>query len=238
MVARRAGRGWRLGRGSEGPIRQLLGELDLMSVAIALLLVAVFSATTAGRLQLKPVRGPVPWLTLSLVAVLALALVAQMLLPPLIAQVQRDAGAIRQGEIYRLFTALWFQDGGVAGSLFNLAILFLLGSVSEWLWEKRAWLILYFGAGLVAECIALAWQPIGAGNSIACFGLAGGILAFGRLGKSPRIVTVLRMAGLGAGAALAVMHDIHGAALLIGAALGLLLFRIGWGATGADQPSI
>lgn len=209
-----------------------------MSITIALLLIAVFSATTAGRLQLPSVRGPVPWLTLSLVALLALALAAQLFFPPLIAQVQRDAGAIRQGEIYRLFTALWFQDGGVAGSLFNLAILFLLGSVSERLWDRRAWLILYFGTGLAAECIALAWKPIGAGNSIACFGLAGGILAFGRLGESPRIVTVLRVVGLAAGAALAVMRDIHGAALLIGGVIGLLLFRMGRRAPGADQPSI
>jgi len=214
-----------------------------MSVTIALLLIAIVSVTIAGRLQLSPVRGPVPWLTLSLVAMLALALAAQLLLPPLIAQVQRDAGAIRQGEIYRLFTALWFQDGGVSGGLFNLAILFLLGAVSERLWDRRAWLILYFGTGLAAECIALAWKPIGAGNSIACFGLAGGILAFGGLGsgagESSRIVTVLRVIGLGAGAALALMRDIHGAALLIGAVIGLLLFRTGWrSGGGADQPSI
>jgi membrane associated rhomboid family serine protease len=218
-----------------------------MSISIALLLIVIFSATTAGRLQLPPMRGPVPWLTLSLVAALALALVAQLLFPPLIAQVQRDAGAIRHGEIYRLFTALWFQDGGVAGSLFNLAILFLLGSVSERLWDRRAWLILYFGTGLAAECIALAWKPIGAGNSVACFGLAGGILALGGLGgrlggrveESSRIVTALRVVGLGAGAALALMRDIHGAALLIGAVLGLLLFRTGWRLSGgADQPSI
>jgi hypothetical protein len=38
-----------------------------------------------------------------------------------------------------------------------------------------AWLGLYLGGGVITEFLALAWQPYGAGNSIACYALAGGL---------------------------------------------------------------
>jgi hypothetical protein len=168
----------------------------------------------------------VPWLTLSIAALLALAGAAQWHEPTLLFRFERNACAIWAGEFYRLFTALWFQDGGVAGGGFNLVMALLLGSIAERLWNRRSWLLLYFGPGLVTECIALWWQPVGAGNSIAWMGLAGGVLAAGQGGARPRALTILVAIGLAAGTALAVLRDIHGAALLIGAVIGLVLLRM------------
>jgi hypothetical protein len=196
-----------------------------VTVPIALLLIAAFAAMIAGRLQLPPGRSPIPWLTLGFVAVVAIALAAQSLFPPLRVSFERNAGAIFAGEYYRLFTALWFQDGGLVGSVFNLILLFVLGPIAERVWDRRAWLLIYFGAGLTTECIVLWWHPIGAGNSIAYMGLAGSMLIASRAGVRPAPAMIFGAIGLGAGAGLALLHDIHGAALLIGAAIGLVLIR-------------
>lgn len=200
-----------------------------MTIPIALLLVAAFAAMIAGRLQLPPGRGPIPWLTLAFVAALTIALVVQSLFPPLRTSFERNACAIFAGDYYRLFTALWFQDGGLVGSLFNLVLLGVLGPIAERIWNRRSWLLVYFGAGLTTECIALWWHPIGAGNSIAYMGLAGSILVASgaRARRLPAMIP--GVIGLAAGAGLALLHDIHGAALLIGAAIGLVLIRIGRG---------
>ena len=69
----------------------------------------------------------------------------------------------------------------------------------------------------------MAWQPEGAGNSIAVLGLLGGLFAYflrqwpaGALGV--RTLVLLALAG---GAVLAAGRDIHGPALLAGALLGM-----------------
>lgn len=200
-----------------------------MTIPIALLLVAAFAAMITGRLQLSLGRGPIPWLTLGFVAALAIALVAQSLFPPLRTTFERNACAVFAGDYYRLFTALWFQDGGLVGSLFNLALLSLLGPIAERIWDRRSWLLVYFGAGLTTECIALWWHPIGAGNSIAYMGLAGSVLVASLAGARRLPAMILGVIGLAAGAWLALLHDIHGAALLIGAAIRLVLIRTGHG---------
>ena len=198
-------------------------------MSAALLLIAAFVAMLVGRLQLVSARGRVPWLTLAIVAALALAGAAQGLWPTLLFRFERNACAILAGEAYRLFTSLWFQDGGLAGGGFNLVMALLMGSLAERLWGRRGWLLLYFGAGLVGEVIGLWWQPVGAGNSIAWMGLAGGLLVsnWARIRFDP--ATLFRAIGLGAGVTLAVQRDIHGAALLTGAVIGLVLVRIGHG---------
>ncbi len=157
---------------------------------------------------------------------LALAFAAQIAAPALVPQFERDAAAIARGEYYRLFTALWFQDGGLVGAAFNLTILLIVGSLAEMLWTRRGWLVLYFGPGLAIETLALRWQPVGAGNSIACFGLAGGLLVKSGVPERPLLLRAAQAIGLCAGIVLAWNRDIHGAALLLGAVLGLLLSRL------------
>jgi rhomboid protease GluP len=199
-----------------------------MTLNSGLLLVALLAALLAARLQFPPGRGRVPLLTLGVLVLLALALAAQIAVPGLLTLFERDGNAIARGDYYRLSTALWFQDGGLAGGAFNLTMLLVVGASAERLWNRWAWLLLYFGVGWSIECLALWWQPVGAGNSIAVCGLAGGLLAPSLI--RPRLygLWVIQAIGLGAAVALAWQHDIHGAAILLGAAAGLLLARQSW----------
>lgn len=189
-----------------------------------LLLTALIAAGLAGRMLL-PAAPSRPWLSLTMTLLLALVFGAQRAAPSLLAWFERDATAIGGGQFYRLFTALWFQDGGLAGAIFNLTTVLIVGSLAEMLWGRRDWLLVYFGTGLAIEILALWWHPTGAGNSIACCGLAGRMLISSGQHDRPLLLRAVQIPGLCAGLALALQQDIHGAALLLGAGLGLLLYR-------------
>jgi membrane associated rhomboid family serine protease len=77
------------------------------------------------------------------------------------------------GDWWRSFTSLLVQDGGVPGTLSNLCFLAVLGALAEQVAGRWRWLVAYLGAGLIGELAGYAWQPRGAGNSVAVCGLAG-----------------------------------------------------------------
>jgi membrane associated rhomboid family serine protease len=191
-----------------------------------LLVVVLYSAYIAGRLRLDalpPVpanREPLPHFpaaTLTLVAVIGLSAVLQAIFPSVLAALERDAIRVAAGEWWRLLTAVFVQDGGGAGAIFNLIGLLLIGSVAEHLWGTRRWLLIFVAGSLAGEAIALAWQPIGAGNSVANFGLAGAVCIPCVIGRPPRRVAIGAALALGGAAALFLRRDIHGAAALTGA---------------------
>lgn len=70
---------------------------------------------------------------------LLLFLAAQLIHPALLTLLERDAARIRQGEWWRLATALLVQDGGLAGGISNIAALLLIGSQAEQLLQRRVW---------------------------------------------------------------------------------------------------
>ncbi|MBN9305905.1 MAG: hypothetical protein BGO82_01265 [Devosia sp. 67-54] len=75
---------------------------------------------------------------------------------------------------------------------------------------------------MLTQLLAAWWQPIGAGNSVACFALAGSIFARALL-HDRRAVQLLGLAGIAAALLLLALRDIHGIATVLGATLGLLL---------------
>src|SRR6266498_652308 len=75
----------------------------------------------------------------------------------------REPSLVERGQLWRAVTALFVQDGGVAGFFFNLVILLLIGAVAERRWGATRWLLAYLGGGMISEFLALAWQPHGAG---------------------------------------------------------------------------
>jgi membrane associated rhomboid family serine protease len=165
----------------------------------------------------------VPWATIATTAAVAAMFVAQTAWPPLLSALARTRGLLECGEIWRAVTALFVQDGGLAGALFNLTILLVVGSIAELRLGTRRWLIAYFGGGIATEFLALAWQPNGAGNSIACFALAGALSVSFRRGKGMALRSIAAAIALSASLMLLLLHDIHGIGFFAGAAIGGIL---------------
>jgi membrane associated rhomboid family serine protease len=115
-----------------------------------------------------------PWLTGVVFTITAISNLTQFAVHGTLAHLERSPAGLH-GDWWRTATALFVQDGGVVGTLSNLAFLVALGAVAEQAISRPRWLICYFGAGLVGELSGYAWQPHGGGNSIAVCGLAGAI---------------------------------------------------------------
>jgi membrane associated rhomboid family serine protease len=115
-----------------------------------------------------------PWLTAVVVVMTAIPSCVQFAVPGLLTTLERTPAGLG-GEWWRSVTALLVQDGGVLGTISNLVFLAVIGVIAEHVMSRPRWLVLYVVAGLVGEFAAYAWQPVGAGNSIAICGLAGGL---------------------------------------------------------------
>jgi membrane associated rhomboid family serine protease len=186
-------------------------------------IIGLTSAYFAGSWPARHERTS-PWPTATVVVTLILCATAllQWIFPGVLAAYQRDARQIAAGEWWRLATALAVQDGGVAGTVSNLISLLLVGGAAERLWGSRRWLLIFVAGAVVSELIALAWQPIGAGNSVANFSLAGAVAVRCVLDRRSLAVRIAAAVTLAAGIALLALRDIHGAATLAGAAIALV----------------
>jgi membrane associated rhomboid family serine protease len=120
-------------------------------------------------LRRPPVATAMAFVVTAAVSVLGLAR------PGVLAALQRTPEGLH-GDWWRSFTSLFVQDGGVVGTVSNLAFLLVLGVLAEQVLGSRRWLVCYFGAGLAGELAGYAWQPQGAGNSVAICGLAGALV--------------------------------------------------------------
>jgi membrane associated rhomboid family serine protease len=115
-----------------------------------------------------------PLLTAAVFGLTAASNLLQFVVPGLLGHLERSPAGLH-GDWWRTVTALFAQDGGAAGTVSNLAFLILVGVIAEQAVSRPRWLLCYFGAGLVGEFAGYAWQPYGAGNSVAICGLAGAV---------------------------------------------------------------
>jgi membrane associated rhomboid family serine protease len=167
-----------------------------------------------------------PRTTLLLLLAVAVPSALQLFFPVVLSLFERDYERFLSGDWWRLVTPLFVQDGGVAGTIFNLVSLLLVGSVAERLWGGRYMLIIFFIGGIIGEIVAFTWQPVGAGNSIGNFSLAASI-AMASLTRHPsRSIQIGAVFALGADGLLVGLQDIHGAAAIVGAILGLILSQL------------
>jgi membrane associated rhomboid family serine protease len=113
-----------------------------------------------------------PPVTAAVFAVTAVTSVLGLVSPQVLAALQRTPEGLH-GDWWRSLTSLLVQDGGVLGTASNLLFLLLLGVLAERLAGPGWWLVAYLGAGLAGELAGYAWQPRGAGSSVANCGLAG-----------------------------------------------------------------
>jgi membrane associated rhomboid family serine protease len=200
-----------------------------------LLVAGLLGAWIAGRFYLgaAPGSSAEPRLiprrvraTLTFALVIGLSMTLQFFFPRLLLALERNARLIASGEWWRLVTALFVQDGGLAGSIFNLVSLLLIGSVAEQIWGTRRWLIVVVVGGILSEVVALAWRPIGAGNSVANFSLGGAVSILCVIRRTTRQGAVAAAIALGTSIALLLLRDIHGAAALFGAMMGLIFITL------------
>ena len=200
---------------------------------LACTFIALSAGLASGVARIAATRPPlrVPLATLFMLALVGAVFSAQLAFPELLPLLTREGSLIRRGELWRGVTALFAQDGGVAGAIFNMTILLALGVVADQLLGTRRWLLIYLGAGVITEFLALVWQPHGAGNSIAVFGLAGALAVIG-VGRRMAVVQILSsLAAIAAGLGLLIQRDIHGIGFWIGAAICLGLAAASQGST-------
>jgi membrane associated rhomboid family serine protease len=198
--------------------------------SLASVLQAIVLALAAGAgIGFLGQRGPrggrrrVPIATIVALLVVGVPSLLQLTVAPELLEVlKRDRTAIFGGEAWRLGSSLVVQDGGVAGTIFNLAALAVVGVIAEWIWGAGRWALIALVSGLGAQLWGLVVQPVGAGNSVAVFGLGASVAVAALVaGRGPaRLLAGLSLLGA---VFLLVVGDLHGGAAAIGAALGGIL---------------
>lgn len=188
----------------------------------AALLIALLAGSLA-ELWSPPPHRRWPLLTLAVMLVIGATWTLTSARPDLLPLLSRDPRMLASGEVWRAVTALFAQDGRPAGTLFNLFWLLALGSMAERRFNRSAWLVIYFGGGVATEFLALAWQPHGAGNSIACLALAGALCSDWRERQGRWWRAGTGLAGLAAAGVLLFANDIHGIGFVVGMTIGFVL---------------
>ncbi len=203
----------------------------MKTVQLVCVIVGLYAPFKAGRLcilglrtlSVETSRLRLPNVTLLLALTVAVPTTLQFFFPEILSALRRDFSKFAAGDWWRLVTPLFVQDAGVAGALFNLVSLLMVASVAEQIWGWKRMLWIFFLGGILSEAVAMSWQPVGAGNSVANFSLAASISVACLVARKDRFPRMLACLGLAAGIVLLVSKDIHGAAALIGAVLALSL---------------
>lgn len=127
-----------------------------------------------------------PYLTYGIIATCVVAYLAQQL-TDLTDRGVVVSSLVAQGEVWRVFTS-GFLHGGVIHLLFNMLILFQLGSVLEGRLGRARYLGLYvlaIAGGSMGAMIAQPPTTAALGASGGVFGLMGAIVALSKRGRSP-----------------------------------------------------
>ncbi len=186
--------------------------------------ITILSAFWAGMFFIKDFAKKFAGITILFSVILSLCLIFQVVFPGILLKFQRNTTLIREGEWWRIFTALFFQDGLIFGGITNIIFLLMIGTVSEQIVSRGAWIAVYLLTGFFAELVALYWQPVGAGNSVAYFGLASTIVLNIILQKKPGLEIYVAIISAVSAMLLLIRTDIHGAAFFIGLIISTFIF--------------
>jgi hypothetical protein len=184
--------------------------------------VVLLGRDVARVLRRPPVAAVALWLIVAIPSLLQLAF------PGLLHALERDPDQIRQhGQWWRLFTSAVVQDGGIAGTVFNLVILAIVAVVAIGAWGSVRGLLI-FAVGVVGFDLAttFAWPFVGAGNSAATFTLAASVTGLAVAKIRERVVVVLGAVTAGCGIFLLALKDAHGSAVIGGLVIGVLAATI------------
>ena len=122
--------------------------------------------------ELHPVSSALPVATISILVISAILTSLQLLYPMLLPALDRNVGALRAGQWWRLVTPR-FVNPEIWTQYVLLVILALVGPAVERRHGGLRWLMLWLAAGIVGEVVSFAWQPQGAGASLGICGLMG-----------------------------------------------------------------
>jgi hypothetical protein len=125
------------------------------------------------------------------------------------------------GQWWRVATALFAQDGGLVGAIFNLLVVAVVVFFGERAWGRWRAVVLFLVPSLVLNLLALVWNASGGGSSFASDGLLLSMCALGVLTLRRRVVYVCAAIAVAAGLVLILANDAHGVAMALGFLLGL-----------------
>lgn len=148
-----------------------MNALEPLVLRIALstaFLAGLFALQSSGEI----VRNTKTFLTLICFATISIFSILQFAFPYLLPLLMRNGNISFSNQPWRITTSLLVQDGGYAGAIVNLTFLLFIGFVAEKLLEHSRWAASAVISVIAAQLAALAWQPMGAGNSILNFALA------------------------------------------------------------------
>lgn len=193
--------------------------------ALGYLLVVVIALLIAGRANGdlgRALTRPAP-AALALWAVVAVPSILQFPFPAILDALSRRPELIADGQVWRLLTSAVVQDGGVAGTVSNLVLLYLVACAAVPLWGGLRAAGLFALAAIGFDLAAtFAFPQFGAGNSAATFALAASMIAAVAVWRRQRWAGPAAVLAAAVGAGLLALGDAHGFAFLGGLALGAL----------------
>ena len=135
-----------------------------MSTGVLAILYAVVLATAFAASRVRPLSTPPrgwPWATTVALLIVGLPTLAQFTVAPsLLQNLERNWILISHGQVWRLLTSLVVQDGGVAGAIFNLVALAMIGFAAEKLWGVKRWTAIALTARSEPSCGARSCNPL------------------------------------------------------------------------------
>jgi hypothetical protein len=203
------------------------GTVNAVLYVIVLACAVRSGAVLLGRDLARVLRRP-PVAAVALWLIVAVPSLLQLAVPGLLRALERDPDQIRQhGQWWRLVTSVVVQDGGVAGTVFNLVILAIVAVVAIGAWGSARGLII-FAVGAVGFDLAttFAWPSVGAGNSAATFTLAASVTGLAAVKVREPAVVLLAAVTAGCGIFLLALGDAHGSAVAGGLVIGALTAAI------------
>ena len=145
----------------------------------------------------------------------------ELMWPPIYDTLSRQPQLVREGQWWRLLTSVVVQDGGVAGTVFNLAVLAVVAVVATDLWGPASTTALFVVGAVQFNVLALYFSaPPGGGNSGATFFLATSLVGLLLVRHRSARVWVTGAVVMLDGLLLLLLHDAHGAPILAGVVAG------------------
>lgn len=199
----------------------MTGLVNLVAEAVAFVLLAKTGAVLVGYTTWRERRLPAG--AVALLALVSVPSIAQLIWPSILHALDRQPAAIvHHGQLWRVVTAAFVQDGAISGIVFNLVSLGVIAALAEWHWGARRMGAIFVVAAVLLNVQAVAFGLGGAGSSGATYALGASLAgALILTGTSPQRLRAIACPLLGA--AMLVLGDAHGLAILYGTLAGLAL---------------